>query len=744
MKGRNWVTIISLCVAIFVSACGNTVEISTEAGGASTVPDVSIEETVQADEKTVDFPTEDGEIRRAVKLGIGEIPDADRPVTFAEFSLMLERVIAAVDRTKVEQWQTVMEKAYASEEEMERREGMVALYMAAELLGDQYIEQRINVSANELVAERVYKEDTQIWDDMGNGNYQYFPDVWQNPLYDKDVYYVDGAVHYCVGHYSWLSGQLPFDFDEEAGTMHVTEPLLYSEAMRAALRMKDTNPIMPVQAEEQSGEELELLTAINTRREQILNSETDIEVKGTVYYVSNDGDDRNDGLSSETPWASVEKVNETPLKEGDGVLFKRGDLWRSMVRKLDAGITYSAYGEGAKPAFYGSVENGGGAEKWSLVEGTDNIWKFHRALPFAGTISLGNDEVLARLHWTYWNGTEYTEYGTDDVPVDMTQMEDMTFFSCVDLSEYTKNPDNYTMYGNLQTYDCYETGPLYLRCDAGNPGALYDSIEFVLGDGMMVGENCVIDNLCVKYTGDIAISNDILCIDGYTVQNCEIGHIGDAYMQFDAETMTGVGGGECFGLNGYGNVLKNNYVHDGREGSGTIELGWNGELYEGQMKMGGLVVEGNLFERNNGGFGIFSFFDEEGKGVTISDIVFKDNYFSEIGYTEAEQIISSDVPHSCLSIYFGSKDINVQNMQVIGNLFYRTMSDLLRLSRIGESTINFEGNTYAQAAEQRVLYYEAYDQMGRLYGAVSEEAFEKAVRVVLKDKTGRILRLNVQ
>ena len=64
------------------------------------------------------------------------------------------------------------------------------------------------------------------------------------------------------------------------------------------------------------------------RKAEILGTGDEIEIDGKVYYVSNDGDDANDGLSPERPWKTLGKVSEADLKAGDGVRFKRGDLFR--------------------------------------------------------------------------------------------------------------------------------------------------------------------------------------------------------------------------------------------------------------------------------------------------------------------------------------------------------------------------------------------------------------------------------
>ena len=84
------------------------------------------------------------------------------------------------------------------------------------------------------------------------------------------------------------------------------------------------------------------------RKNQILNAPDQITVSGMVYYVSNAGDDQKDGRTPETAWKTLKKVSETVLHPGDGVLFRRGDLFRGSVLAKE-GVTYAAYGEGEKP-----------------------------------------------------------------------------------------------------------------------------------------------------------------------------------------------------------------------------------------------------------------------------------------------------------------------------------------------------------------------------------------------------------
>ncbi|MDD2361877.1 MAG: hypothetical protein PHH84_02795 [Oscillospiraceae bacterium] len=81
--------------------------------------------------------------------------------------------------------------------------------------------------------------------------------------------------------------------------------------------------------------------------------------KGTTYYVSTSGSDFNDGTSPQTPWKTVDPVNRITLKPGDNVLFRRGDVFVGAHLALRGNgcteeaswITIDAYGDGANPLF---------------------------------------------------------------------------------------------------------------------------------------------------------------------------------------------------------------------------------------------------------------------------------------------------------------------------------------------------------------------------------------------------------
>ncbi|MDF2524207.1 MAG: hypothetical protein K0R31_1848, partial [Clostridiales bacterium] len=93
--------------------------------------------------------------------------------------------------------------------------------------------------------------------------------------------------------------------------------------------------------------------------------------KTNTYYVDSvAGDDANDGLSEETAWSSLSKVNVTTFKAGDKILLKAGAVWTGTLFPQGSGtkgnpINIDMYGEGNKPIING---NGKAYTKEDIVD----------------------------------------------------------------------------------------------------------------------------------------------------------------------------------------------------------------------------------------------------------------------------------------------------------------------------------------------------------------------------------------
>ena len=375
--------------------------------------------------------------------------------------------------------------------------------------------------------------------------------------------------------------------------------------------------------------EVDALTA--KRIEEIKNTPTTVvPAEGcTAYYVSAEGNDANDGKSPETAWKTLRKVSEAAYKKGDVVYFRRGDIFR-IPDDLDAlhitkGVSYSAYGEGEKPRIYGSPEDGADASKWSLFEGTTNIWKYERRMIDQGTLIFNGGESWATTSQVYYKNDRF-EY-VDGTPIDVK-----TFLK-TDLSMFCE-----TIPESGVPIPSRTLGYLYLRCDAGNPGEVFDSIEFMPSRHLIKAqnsdyhfENTVIENICVMYGGAHAIH--ATSSTNFTVKDCIFGFIGGGHQSFSSTTSVGSlkGRGVRYGnaietgyANGY--YVYNNYIYQCYDCGITFQsTGANVQIYDTHF-------DNNVIEKCQ--YSVEYWVDPADKDVTkyhIYDFTINNNIMREAG-----------------------------------------------------------------------------------------------------------------
>ena len=194
------------------------------------------------------------------------------------------------------------------------------------------------------------------------------------------------------------------------------------------------------------------------------------DAEGTIYYVAKSGNDENDGKTPETAWATLDKVNSSVLKNGDAVLFNRGDGWRGYLY-AKSGVSYGAYGKGPKPIISFSFDAKNYAE-WVETD-TPNVWKLNKQL--LPTIASDVGTML-------FNGAE--SYAT---LTDLSKLNTNIKFAYSGRFSKEAKKDNY----------------IYLYCDKGNPKDVYESIEVTLaGKSVIQMENG---------THDVVLNNIQFC-----------------------------------------------------------------------------------------------------------------------------------------------------------------------------------------------------------------------------------------
>ena len=171
--------------------------------------------------------------------------------------------------------------------------------------------------------------------------------------------------------------------------------------------------------------------------------------------------------SPENAWKTLKKVSESELNYGDCVFFRRGDMFRGSVA-TKPGVSYGAYGVGAKPKFYGGDMDYADASLWENVNKEKNIWKCTVKMLDAGTLVFNHGEKYSRkLIPSYLNGKfvcredesrlfDYNEEMTDNLDIYWHYAD--TFITWESRGETFPIPDV------IDTY-----GALYLRCDEGYP-----------------------------------------------------------------------------------------------------------------------------------------------------------------------------------------------------------------------------------------------------------------------------------
>lgn len=332
-------------------------------------------------------------------------------------------------------------------------------------------------------------------------------------------------------------------------------------------------------------------------RKAIDEAEDELVVTGNKYYVSQNGDDGNDGTTPEKAFKTLkglESINDS-LQSGDGVFLERGSVFRvdsdsDFGLILKNGVTYGAYGEGEKPAVYGSERSYAEPGLWTETE-NENVWQMNFDAGDAGIIVLdGGSEVGKKQMY---------------------------------LNELTVNDDFYHDWDNKL---------LYFYCDRGNPGEVFGEMEIGTKKELFHllnnrAKDVKIDNISFSYSGTFAIRG-MGNASGITVTNCSFSWIGGSLYNNKS--------------NRYGNAIE---FSSGCENITVKSCSFkqifdSGVTFQiGNDAYRNFTVEGCLFEYN--GMSAFEWFTQGDSGkqdgipidiTVIEDITFKNNIARFTGY----------------------------------------------------------------------------------------------------------------
>lgn len=436
------------------------------------------------------------------------------------------------------------------------------------------------------------------------------------------------------------------------------------------------------------------------RVDEIRNTSTTVKITGTAYYVSNNGNDSNDGLTPHTAWKTLKKVNDTRFAYGDGVFFRRGDLFRGKFTAQD-GVTYSAFGVGEKPKLYSHDKPLNDPTLWSLYDNEHNIWKLNEKIIDVGTIVFNEGEYHCRkLIPSYRYGKfvcRNNEEKEFDIREEMTNDLDLYWHYAERFETTPTKGEDFP----IPVVDDNSLGELYLRCDKGNPGEVFHSAEALARVYLIMAaktKGVTIDNLCIKYAGMHAVASGGPCYN-LTVTNCEIGWIGGCiqhyggtdpnYPQGKRGSVTRFGNAvEIYGAcDGY--HVENTYVYEVYDAGLTHQVTTNQKL-----ELKNINYINNLIEKCV--YGIEYFLDQiEGERESVMEnVLMKGNFIRLSGYGWGQQRHNVDTP---ANIKGWSYVNTAKYYKIENNIFDRSAYRMLHLvAEKQEFCPKMNGNTYIQ------------------------------------------------
>jgi len=435
------------------------------------------------------------------------------------------------------------------------------------------------------------------------------------------------------------------------------------------------------------------------RKKNILEAKDEITVKGTSYYVSNDGDDANDGKTPGTSWKTLDKVSNAYLYPGDGVFFKRGDLFRGTVI-TKPGVTYAAYGEGKKPTFYGCHKSLADPALWEIYDEEKNIWKCTEKMLDPGTIVFNHGEFHSRKLIPSYINMQFVCRDDESKPFviadEMTEDLDVYWYFENLLTKHPTKGQDFPV-PDLRYGPC--NGEIYLRCDRGNPGDVFESVESVDRHAVFCvrnNSNVTIDNMCIKYAC-FGISAGTQ--SGLHVTNCEIGWIGgniQNYLAIDPNFPQGTRGSVTrFGnaVEIYGGcddyLVQNNYIYQVYDAAASHQVNTRIKKTMTNIRYSGNVIDNCVY-------GIEYFLDilPGGEESYMDNLVMNGNFLRNSGYGWGQQRHNKHTP----ALIKGWSYVNTaRNYSIYDNIFDRCAYQMLHVvSQKEESKPKLYDNTYIQ------------------------------------------------
>ena len=762
MKLNRTISLILSLIMVFcmLAGCSDVQQDNTEEPSTTPQEALPVEPTVEELIDEMGIPDLwKQELLHSEQLGLPIEKVQQETISGAEMMELLDCFVEYAAPERTVQWQQFCPKLRSSQAALRRTDAMAALFLAADMVGGDYYGHNLDIwHFAQSINHNWDAEESWLTGELfgeAGGKSDYNGGSFGACSLDAAGFY------YNASRPSNFSGETPFAFDKESNSFTLASPLTYAEGLLAVVRLiSSANPnLFPY--EETAVDEV-YLDAADDRREEIRINATELptEVTGNNYYISNNGSDDNDGRSPETAWATPYRAMTAGLRYGDAVLFERGGTWyidvetnlgdTSRNHGYADGVHVGAYGDGEKPVLRGDIERANEAAFWELYYEKEGIkiWKASESLRDSAVIVFNEGDAWAEevLPWLDDTGTYINPDGSPFV-VEEALNKNLTFCNLLTFDESFFNRT-----------DSYARGDLYLRCDAGNPAEVYETVSVPQEPvGIDMFPNSSIRDISVLYCTMMGTQvTDIGTTPGnYQFINLEIGWCGGWVQDYSLQEM----GGVCYGYKPHiagGGIgiyqtetqVKNSYIHHcgpmAMIESMHDHIADDGKIVHHQN----LIFTGNLYEYCGAPmhWTDLSFMEVPGSTGLISNLIFEDNLvmFSGDGWIYNSVLQSDGGSGNSLwlsAVENGMGAANNEGIYIKDNLFYIsryamiTLLDYLAL--VGMTPVNaqpiFSGNTYVQFAARPLLQ--------KNWSTEIYYPSEEVVRDILGDETGTLIIL---
>ena len=438
-------------------------------------------------------------------------------------------------------------------------------------------------------------------------------------------------------------------------------------------------------------------------KQNILNSKDEAIITGKKYYISEkNGDDKNSGDSPDKPLKTIAGMSRLTLRQGDGVLFERGGIYRGTFNAVK-GVTYAAYGEGPKPLLMQSKSNYASPNLWKNTE-YPNVYVCTRTFNNVGIVGFDHDL------FDYSDATYNELYG---IPMNKNILG---FSGVSDLKT------------DLQFYNDLDSKKLYIYSDKGNPGERFKSIEIGEKENIINGsaEDVTVDNLAFKFTGAHAIGAG--STSNRTVTNCVFSWLGGSVLSNNFNGGGPINYGNAVEIYGScdGYYVENNWMYQIYDTAITHQLNSTGNAVQENIR-----YHGNLMEYNHWGIEFYNLrgdtYDISSESKVTRNVHIAYNIMRKGGFGWGTQ---ERYRSTAARLYSGTSMAANYAELTEYNVFDRCTGYLYDVDSTSEEVLN--RNIFVQ-----------YEDMifGCIYGRYQKNFFDSAyaIRSYLKDNNAQLL-----